>query len=166
VSDRLWAPWRMEYILGSKGSACIFCEYPKQGSERFRENLVLAVTPHALVMLNRYPFSAAHVLVAPLEHRADPAGLADDAYVATGELVRRSITAVRQAVSPDGVNVGMNLGDAAGAGIADHLHYHIVPRWRGDTNFMPVLADVRVMPEHLGATYDRLLPYFQNLGAT
>lgn len=160
--ERLWAPWRMEYILGDKKQACIFCEYPKQG-EKHRENLVLACSRHTLVMLNRYPFSPAHLLVAPLDHRADPAELNEVAYADLSELLRRSITALRRAVSPEGLNVGMNLGESAGAGIAQHLHFHVVPRWRGDTNFMPIVADVRVMPEYLDTTWQRLRPHFESL---
>lgn len=148
----------MEYILetGDKQRTCIFCDYPRRGPETHRDNLVLAVTRRSLVMLNRYPFAPAHLLVAPIEHGADPADLERDSYSDLSELLRRSITALRQAVAPEGLNVGMNLGAAAGAGIADHLHYHVVPRWRGDTNFMPVLADVKVLPEHLLATRERL----------
>src|SRR5688572_27311897 len=149
----------MEYILGPKGGPCIFCTYPPDRG-RHRENLVLTVNEHAMVMLNRYPFASAHVLVAPLSHAASPEDLTDEQHDATMALLRKTIVAVRRAVSPTGLNVGMNLGESAGAGIADHMHWHVVPRWIGDTNFMPVIADLRVMPEHLDATWQRLRPHF------
>lgn len=152
----------MEYILGPKAGPCIFCTYHPD-REHHRENLVLAVTPHALVMLNRFPFASAHILVAPLAHLASPEALSDEQYAGVMDTLRRSIVAVRQAVGPSGLNVGMNLGQAAGAGIADHMHWHVVPRWIGDTNFMPVIADLKVMPEHLDATWERLKPHFASL---
>jgi ATP adenylyltransferase len=152
----------MEYILGPKAGPCIFCAYHPD-RERHRDNLVLAVTSHAVVMLNRFPFTAGHVLVAPLCHAPTPEALTDEQYAGVMEVLRESIAAVRQAVSPDGLNIGMNLGRAAGAGIADHMHWHLVPRWLGDTNFMPVLADLKVMPEHLEATWERLQPHFAAL---
>lgn len=164
MSEVLWAPWRMEYILGPKSGPCIFCANPADPA-RHRENLVLAVTPHALVMLNKYPFASAHVLVAPLAHAPTPEALSDEQYAGVMDTLRKSIVAVRKAVSPNGMNVGMNLGQAAGAGIADHMHWHLVPRWIGDTNFMPVIADLKVMPEHLDATWARLRPHFEALSS-
>ena len=155
MSGNLWAPWRMEYILGPKGEACVFCEQ--------RDELVLARQPRAFVCLNKYPFAAGHLLVVPTRHVSDLGELEMDEADAFFRLVRASVARLRAALSPDGVNVGMNLGKAAGAGIAEHLNAHIVPRWNGDTNFMPIMTDLRVMPEYLQDTKKRLLPHFSGL---
>ena len=163
MATPIWAPWRMEYIEGAKGGACIFCDFARRPPSELRENLVLLVQPHALVCLNRYPFASSHLLVTPRRHVADLSELSDDEYAALTQLLRASAARVRAATGAEGLNIGFNLGKAAGAGIADHLHAHIVPRWAGDTNFMPVLADVRVMPEYLSATWARLAPYFADL---
>ena len=162
MSEPLWAPWRMDYILGPKGGECIFCAFPARDAHR--EDLVLTVTAHAFVVLNRYPFAAGHLLVVPRRHVADLGDLSDEEADAFFRLLRFSVARLREATHPDGVNVGFNLGKAAGAGLAEHLHAHVVPRWDGDTNFMPVLADVRVMPEHLDATWQRLAPHFVRAG--
>ena len=163
MSDRLWAPWRMQYIVGPKSPGCIFCDFAAADPAQYREKLVLAVLPHALVCLNRYPFAPAHLLVAPRRHVADFGALSGSEYDALQRLVRIGVERLRRSTQAEGLNVGFNLGAAAGAGIADHLHAHLVPRWNGDTNFMPVLAEVRVMPEHLDATYSRLAPLFADL---
>ena len=152
MSDRLWAPWRMQYILGPKNTECIFCEFSSAPPAAYREKLILAVLPHALVCLNKYPFAPSHVLVAPRRHVADFADLPLEEYDATQRLVREVAARVRRATGAEGLNVGFNLGAAAGAGIADHLHGHVVPRWNGDTNFMPLLADTHVIPQALEAT--------------
>jgi len=153
----------MDYLLGPKGGECIFCAFPARDTHR--EDLVLTVTPHAFVVLNRYPFTAGHLLVVPRRHVADLAELTGEEADALFGLVRLTVARLREAMSPHGFNVGFNLGKAAGAGIAEHLHAHVVPRWDGDTNFMPVLADVRVMPEHLDATWQRLSPHFAKAGS-
>ena len=163
MSERLWAPWRMEYIRGPKGGPCIFCDFASLPASRHREKLVLAVQAHALVCLNRYPFASSHLLVAPRRHVADLADLSPEEYQATMSLVRESASRLRGAVQAEGLNVGFNLGRAAGAGIADHLHAHIVPRWVGDSNFMPVIAGVHVMPEYLDESWQRLWPAFRDL---
>lgn len=155
MAENIWAPWRMEYILGKKEDRCVFCD-PDPA-------LVLGASDQAFVCLNKYPFAAGHLLVVPKRHVSDLADLAADEADALFKLVRESVARLRAAISPEGVNVGMNLGKAAGAGIAEHLHAHIVPRWNGDTNFLPVLADVRVMPEYLQNTHDRLKPHFSGL---
>ena len=129
----------------------------------YREKLVLVVQPHALVCLNHYPFAAAHLLVVPRRHVADLEELPAEEYDALMRLLRDATARLRSATRPDGLNVGFNLGKAAGAGIAEHLHAHVVPRWNGDTNFMPVLADVRVMPEYLDDSWRRLAPAFADL---
>jgi ATP adenylyltransferase len=163
MSERLWAPWRIEYILNPKGGSCIFCTFASAPRESYRGHLVLLVQPSALVCLNRYPFAACHLLVAPRRHVADIGGLPTEEYDATMALVRDSAIRLRRATSAEGLNVGLNLGKAAGAGIADHLHAHLVPRWTGDYNFMPVIADTRIMPEYLDQSWLRLLPFFADL---
>lgn len=157
----LWAPWRMVHIGGAKEPGCIFCEKPRAADPR--QALLLAAVEHGSVMLNKFPYANGHVMVSPRRHTADLAALAPEEYRGLGDLLRTAVEAVRAEFRPEGMNVGMNLGSAAGAGIADHLHWHIVPRWVGDTNFMPLIGEVRVMPEHLEAVYDRLRPRFAAL---
>lgn len=159
----LWAPWRMAYIAGPKPTGCIFCAAAH--TQDLRSQLILLQRP-ALVMLNRFPYSSAHLMVAPQRHTAAFGALAADELQAVMETVQRSARILEEALRPDGMNIGINLGLAAGAGIADHLHWHIVPRWVGDTNFMPMLAEVRVMPQHLEQTYDLLQPLFAALRGT
>jgi ATP adenylyltransferase len=154
----LWAPWRMAYIGTEKtDTGCIFCG-AVEGDPRDR--LLLGTSAASLVMLNRYPYASAHLMVAPRRHTAALPDLPADEHADLAETLRRSLRALDEVLHPEGCNLGMNLGTCAGAGVKDHLHWHIVPRWSGDTNFMPMLADVRVMPEHLLATYDRLRPAF------
>jgi len=154
----LWAPWRMQYIEAPKADSCIFCIPPDDSV--LRSALILGVTPHARVILNKYPYTNGHLLIAPHRHTAQLADLPEDEFYDLMALLRRAITVVETAFRPQGINVGMNLGTCAGAGIADHVHWHVVPRWVGDTNFMPVVGAVRVMPQHLLESYDRLRPYF------
>jgi len=151
----------MAYIGAPKEPGCIFCSLPSAADRKAA--LLLAVTPHAAVLLNRYPYGNGHLLVAPRLHTADLAALPDAAYAALSETLRRSAAIVQGVFRPDGMNVGMNLGAAAGAGVADHLHWHLVPRWVGDTNFMPVIGEVHCIPEHLEALWDRLAPAFAGL---
>jgi ATP adenylyltransferase len=153
--DRLWAPWRMEYLVQEKPDGCIFCH---EGSAR--ERLVLRTTPRALVMLNRYPYVNGHLMVAPRRHTADLAQLSDAEMLELFRTVALCREVLAASCAPDGFNIGVNLGKAAGAGVEDHLHVHVVPRWNGDNNFMSVVGDIRVVPEALLASYDRLLPFF------
>ena len=165
MTSSLWAPWRIDYILGKKTEGCFLCAYPTQPSPEERaRNGVLTITPHAFVCLNKYPFAAGHLLVSPRRHVASPEELTEEEYVATMGLLRECVVRLRRGTSPQGLNVGFNLGKAAGAGVDEHLHGHVVPRWPGDSNFMPVIADMRVMPEYLHDTYTRLLPFFEDLG--
>jgi ATP adenylyltransferase len=159
----LWAPWRMEYILRKKGEGCVFCAIASHDASLFREDLVLVAQPHAFVCLNRYPFASGHLLVVARRHVSGLEELRDEEYLAMQTLVRDSVKALKAAVSPDGVNVGFNLGKAAGAGIADHLHGHVVPRWVGDSNFMPVIGDTRVMPQYLDDAWKTLRPAFESV---
>jgi ATP adenylyltransferase len=156
---QLWAPWRMDYIESEKDGSCIFCEKPK--GPDLRSNLVLAFTRHSLVMLNRYPYNNGHLLLAPKKHAAEFSGLSDEEFADLCRVLRASIQLVERALKPGGINVGMNLGKCAGAGVEDHLHWHVVPRWEGDTNFMPVIGEVRVLPQHLLDSYDRLSELFR-----
>jgi ATP adenylyltransferase len=156
MGERLWAPWRLEYIKKArKGHGeCIFVELPKQSDDR--KNLILYRGQHAFVILNAFPYTNGHLMVAPYLHTAELADLSDEEHLEVAHLIRDSIRWLTAAYEPDGFNIGMNLGIAAGAGITDHLHWHVVPRWQGDTNFMPVVGEVRVLPESLEETYDRL----------
>jgi ATP adenylyltransferase len=158
--NRLWAGWRMAYIAkASKPKAgrrgpCLFCA---QGKARpGAKSLVLATTPMVVVMLNLYPYNVGHVLVAPRKHRAFLADLSEAETQALGEWLARVERALRKEYRPHGLNIGMNLGREAGAGVLGHLHWHVVPRWSGDTNFMPVTADTKVLPEALDRTHARM----------
>jgi ATP adenylyltransferase len=155
---QLWAPWRMAYIAEEKPVGCIFCEKPKGKDPR--AELVLAQSPHSMVMLNKYPYNNGHLLIAPKRHEKTFAALPDVEYRDLNDLLKLSLEILARAFTPGGFNIGMNLGRTAGAGVEDHLHWHIVPRWEGDTNFMPVLDETRVIPEHLLNNYDRLSPMF------
>ncbi|HKA55797.1 MAG TPA: HIT domain-containing protein [Candidatus Binatia bacterium] len=157
-AEVLWAPWRMQYIEAPKPDGCIFCT-PAEASA-LRPALILGVTAHARVMLNKYPYNNGHLLIAPRRHTAQLAELPEDEFRDLMSLLRRAVAVVETALRPQGVNVGMNLGASAGAGVTDHLHWHVVPRWIGDTNFMPVVGAVRVLPQHLLDSYDQLRPHF------
>ncbi len=145
----LWAPWRLEYIQqADELDRCIFCE-PE-------EELLLARSERALAVLNKFPYASGHLMVAPTRHTGDFGSLDDAEAAEVHALAARGLEALRTVYGPDGFNLGWNLGRVAGAGIEDHVHLHVVPRWNGDTNFMPVLADVKVLPEHLLETRRRL----------
>jgi ATP adenylyltransferase len=163
MKSPIWAPWRMEYILGKKPAGCVFCAMAELEPARLPEHHVLAVLADTLVCLNRYPFAAGHLLVLPRRHSADLFELPVGEYASFTRVLREAAIRLRRAVRAQGLNVGVNLGEAAGAGISDHAHGHIVPRWHGDSNFMPVLADTRVMPQHLDDTYRHLLPHFADI---
>lgn len=153
----------MAYIGGPKADGCIFCDKPRADDRR--EALVLAANASASVLMNRFPYANGHLMVAPRRHTADVNALAEREFVDLMSALRRSMVLLREVLGPEGMNVGLNLGRAAGAGITEHMHWHIVPRWVGDVNFMPMLAEVRVVPEHLEAMYDRLRPVFAELDA-
>ena len=152
----LWAPWRMEFIRSEKRKGCIFCDFPAAPEAQDRANLVVHRTPHAFTCLNRYPYNSGHLMVIPRAHVADLAALSAEAHAGLQDELRRAVAVVQKVYAPEGMNVGMNLGRAGGAGIVDHLHWHVVPRWVGDNNFMPVLADQRVVVEALDASWERL----------
>ena len=156
----LWAPWRMGYILTeNKADGCIFC--PGTDRSRDQERLILHVGPRTMVVMNRFPYNNGHLLVAPVRHVSSLERLNQDESLGLLLMVRKSVEILKQVMKPDGFNVGLNLGHVAGAGMENHMHFHIVPRWKGDTNFMTVIEDVRVIPEHIKATYAKLAPLFQ-----
>lgn len=157
----LWAPWRMEYIAGEKKENCIFCIGAEDNNDS--ERLVIWREELAFVMLNRYPYTNGHLMVAPYRHTSDLGEISGEEARQIHDLLCLSRDALSRISAPDGFNVGLNLGKVAGAGVEDHLHYHIVPRWSGDTNFMPVFADVRVVPQHLDETYAMLTAAFRQL---
>lgn len=155
--DRIWAPWRLEYVkaVHTDGEGgCIFCLPEDTGGDRERH--VIVRRPLCFAVLNRYPYNNGHLLVAPARHVAELGGLSDDELTALMGLVRDCIALLGKALGPQGYNVGLNLGRAAGAGIEAHLHLHIVPRWTGDTNFMPAMANTKVMPQSLDALWELL----------
>jgi ATP adenylyltransferase len=158
----LWAPWRSAYVGKAPAGelSCIFC-FGRIGAEARRRRLVLYAGRLALVMLNRYPYNNGHLMLAPRRHVASPELLTREELSGLSEFVARSVQRLRAAYRPTGLNVGMNLGRAAGAGIADHMHWHLVPRWEGDNNFMPVIGSTRVLPQSLAETYALLEPHFK-----
>jgi len=154
----------MQYILGAKDkSRCVFCDACACKQDEMRERLVLVATDHAAVVLNRYPFNAGHLLVIPTKHVSSLDELDATEFSALWDLTKETNRRLKKAVGAQGINLGMNLGEVAGAGIAEHIHVHLVPRWSGDTNFMPVIGDVRVMPQHLDATFNHLYPHFTDI---
>ncbi len=161
--QHLWAPWRMEFIKGPKPAGCFFCEAAATDPSNDADHLVLARGELALAILNRYPYNNGHLMIAPNAHLANledlPAATAIDVMV----LTQRSLRVLRQVLSPQGFNLGINAGKTAGAGVADHVHQHVVPRWEGDTNFMPIVADTKVLNESLTVSYQRLRAGFDRL---
>jgi ATP adenylyltransferase len=156
VTKPLWAPWRLEYIQGAGEQAeCVFCE-ESDGNLAEGEALLVNRGEAAIAILNKYPYSSGHLMVAPGRHVGSLAEVTDEEALEIHRLAVSAIGVLDRVYGPGGFNLGWNLGHVAGAGIADHVHLHVVPRWSGDTNFMPVLADVKVLPEHLLETRDRL----------
>ena len=159
--ESLWAPWRMEYIVSDKTAECIFCTAPPANDDPAKK--ILHRGEHTFVMINIFPYSNGHLMVSPYRHLDCLTKLNEAEIMESGKLIQKSMDILRQAYAPDGFNVGYNIGKSGGAGFDKHLHAHIVPRWVADTNFMPVLADTKVHPEHIEGTYNRLQPLFQNL---
>jgi ATP adenylyltransferase len=158
--DHLWAPWRMEFILRKREDGCVFCRLPAE-RDRLRENLILHIGSEAYVVLNRYPYTSGHLMVIPLRHTSDFLSLTAAENAEMAVQLQASIRILKKACRPEGFNLGMNLGVPAGAGIYEHLHHHVVPRWVGDNNFLPILGEARSIPEYLLDTYDRLWPHFR-----
>ncbi len=153
----LWAPWRMKYILEAQGGdrACFICD--AYNSEDLEKNLVLFKGDHTIVLMNKYPYNTGHLLVAPRRHVASYSDLSREELCSLNIVVKNALKLLEEVLHPDGFNIGVNLGRVAGAGLEDHLHVHIVPRWNGDTNFMPVIAETKVIPEALEDTYRKLM---------
>jgi ATP adenylyltransferase len=160
VNRPLWAPWRIDYIRQEKADECFLCRIFAETKDR--ENLLLHRGKTCAILMNRYPYNSGHLLVAPYRHIAELDGFTAEEVTEMAALSARAVDVLREAMAPQGFNIGYNLGEAAGAGLKDHLHQHIVPRWVGDTNFMPVLGGPRVMPEALEATYDLLAKLFNH----
>ncbi|MHB8917394.1 MAG: HIT family protein [Desulfocucumaceae bacterium] len=152
--ERIWAPWRTVYVGKDHGSSCIFCD--KLNSDRDAENYVLCRGDKTFVLLNLYPYNNGHLLIAPKRHVGDLSDLEKDEMLELGLVTQDMVRLLRSAFNPEGFNVGVNLGKIAGAGVPGHFHIHVVPRWGGDTNFMPVIGDVRVISEGLDLTYKKL----------
>ncbi|ADR18334.1 HIT family protein [Calditerrivibrio nitroreducens] len=161
--EKIWAPWRMRYIDGShKDEGCIFCNKPKENNDR--ENLIVYRGRFSFAMLNLFPYTNGHTMVAPYRHTAIFEELTRDEVIDIHIVTSIIIKAIKMTMNPDGFNLGYNLGRTAGAGIVDHLHFHIVPRWNGDTNFMPVIGEVKVISEHIEQTYDKILKGIEVMG--
>lgn len=158
MSNTIWAPWRIEYILGEKEAGCFLCRMFAEQDDR--SNLLLKRGKTCAVVMNRYPYTSGHLMVTPFRHLENLKDMTPEERLEMADLCIEAVEILKAELKPDGLNLGYNLGAAAGAGLKDHLHQHIVPRWVGDTNFMPVLADTRVMPQALLEQYDVLRPLF------
>ena len=156
--ERLWTPWRMAYVGGGEKAGCFLCE--KAAASEDDANLIVHRDPLAFVIMNLYPYNTGHLMVVPFVHTGDLARLPSDDGAALWVLTQRAVAALTDEYRPEGFNLGMNLGKVAGAGQPDHLHVHVVPRWGGDTNFMPLTADTKVMPETPDQSFRRLRPRF------
>jgi ATP adenylyltransferase len=162
VVKQLWAPWRLEYVQAAgEQEGCVFCLADTGDDE---ERLVVHRGERAFVLLNKFPYSSGHLMIAPRRHVGDLAALEDAEALEVHRLACEGVAALREVYGPEAFNLGWNLGRPAGAGVVDHVHEHVVPRWVGDTNFMPVLADVKVLPEHLAETRRRLAAAWRRLG--
>lgn len=157
----IWAPWRMEYILGKKPGGCIFCDKPKGEDE---PNHILFRGDISFIMMNIYPYNNGHIMVAPYKHSSCLTDLDRDTLIELILLTQKGVELLRETLNPDGFNTGINIGRVAGAGFEDHVHIHIVPRWDGDTSYMSIISETRVIPEHLNVTYQKLLPFFRKIG--
>ncbi len=152
--EQVWAPWRIEYIRKVKEKDCILCQKPREHDDE--ANYILYRGQSSFIILNAYPYNPGHLMVAPYQHTANLQDLTDNEVSELFDLIKKSVALLRKVLNPQGFNIGLNLGKSAGAGIEEHLHTHIVPRWQGDNNFMPVLSDTRVISEGLAATYQKL----------
>lgn len=161
--ERLWTPWRMDYVTGEKRSGCPFCHALAANNDA--GHYIVYRGKHAFVILNRYPYNNGHLMIMPYAHVSELSDLDEATRNEMMALLDLSVRALREASNPQGFNIGLNLGEAAGAGVADHLHMHVVPRWRGDTNYMTVINEVRTIPELLDETYWRLHPIMMRLAA-
>jgi ATP adenylyltransferase len=158
ADERLWAPWRLEYIVGPKADGCIFCDKPAEGDDE--AVYIVHRGELCFVILNAFPYNNGHVMIAPYEHTGALEDLADETVLELMQLTRRSIQAIADVYGPEGFNIGINQGKVAGAGVEDHIHQHVVPRWGADTNFMPVIGSTRVLPQSLADSYRALSERF------
>jgi ATP adenylyltransferase len=158
---KIWAPWRLEYIKNAEktNSECIFCTKPEENKDK--ENLIVHKDKYCFIILNKYPYNNGHLMVVPYEHKSDFLQFSDDVLLNIQNVIQKAIKALNNTMAPHGFNIGINMGRPAGAGIADHLHYHIVPRWNGDTNYMPVLSNTKVVSEALDQTWEKLHEEFK-----
>jgi ATP adenylyltransferase len=154
----LWAPWRMGYIVGEKKRGCIFCKKPKERKDK--ENLILYQGNDAFIIMNKFPYNNGHLMVVPKHHYKDMDQLSEEEFRELFYLLKTSTQVLKKCFHPHGFNIGMNIGKVGGAG-EEHIHFHIVPRWIGDTNFMPVLGETKIIPEHLEETYKKLHSAFK-----
>ena len=162
MQNTLWAPWRGTYVTGGKPlSGCVFCNNFKSADDK--GNYLLFRGSSAFVIMNLYPYNNGHLMVVPVRHAGDILELSKEEFEEMGSLMRYSVKIIKEAMKAEGFNVGYNIGSAAGAGIAAHLHMHIVPRWNGDTNFMPVVSETKVISEHMDVTYAKLAELFSRL---
>lgn len=161
--EQLWAPWRLAYVASAKapsdGDPCFICNGLADNDDR--KHLIALRTPRSVVVLNRFPYNNGHLLVAPCSHKGRLVDLTSEELLETMETLRRMVSVLDELMHPNGYNIGVNLGHAAGAGLPGHLHWHIVPRWNGDTNFMPILGDVKVLVQSLDTLYDLLVEQFR-----
>jgi ATP adenylyltransferase len=157
--DYIWSPWRLPYLTGlNKPAGCIFCRMA--AADRDEESLIVFRGVHNFIVLNRFPYTSGHVMVVPYLHTAELAGIDEETAAELMSLVRAADRRLRDLYRPDGLNIGMNLGESAGAGIAGHIHMHVLPRWAGDANFMTTVAQTRILPEELSTTWLRLKTAF------
>jgi len=152
--NNIWAPWRMEYVTTPKENTCIFCTAPNNG-----DPLILKKEQTCFAIMNRFPYTTGHCMVAPYSHVGNLDDVKKEEFFELMSLVKTMVSALQEAMSPDGFNIGCNIGSVSGAGVADHIHMHIVPRWDGDTNFMPVLSNVHIISEHIEKTRDKIMRY-------
>ena len=160
---KLWAPWRFEYLAGVDDSdqECIFCTRPKESNDK--KNLIVYRSEFSFIILNKYPYNSGHLMIVPYEHKSDLASFSDDILLDMQHSLQKAITVIKNVMHPHGMNIGINIGRAAGAGIDQHLHYHMVPRWNGDTNFMPVITETKVVSESLEKTWKKLKKEFEKI---
>jgi ATP adenylyltransferase len=161
--DRFWTPWRGEYLISdpSAQSKCVLCEMAVSAPDK--NNLVLFHSEHSFAVMNKYPYNNGHIMVVPKKHVDSFTLLSEAEYTDLHSLLKKAVSVIYKTYNPQGCNIGMNMGRAAGAGIDKHLHFHIVPRWNGDTNFMPVLSEIKIISEHLFTSYDLLIKNFKEL---
>jgi ATP adenylyltransferase len=161
--DRMWAPWRLEYIesVDDEKDGCIFCDLPKDNNDK--KNLIVYQDELCFVIMNKYPYNNGHIMVVPYEHKSDLLDLSDEILLNTQQVIKKAIQVLKDLMHPHGFNVGLNVGRPAGAGIDEHIHYHIVPRWNGDTNCMPVLANTKVVSEAIDQTCEKLSNKFKEI---